>query len=65
MHLDAHGNRYIFGAFTDTSAMRYALKIEKERADTAVRTKQLQLEFLDMIVCLLHNNVTLTNRQGT
>lgn len=55
IHTDDAGISYIFGAFSDASAMRYALKIEKERADAAVSTKQKQLEFLDMIAHELRN----------
>lgn len=49
LYEDLTGTRYVFGVFTNTSATRYALNAEKERADTAVRMKQQQLAFLDMI----------------
>ncbi|CCG84217.1 protein of unknown function [Taphrina deformans PYCC 5710] len=55
MHEDDAGNKFIFGAFSDSSAIKYALKVEKERADAAIKTKQQQQEFLDMIAHELRN----------
>ena len=53
--LDRYGNPHIFGSFQDISAMKYSLQMEKERADEAVKTKQQQLEFIDMIAHELRN----------
>ncbi|BFZ53601.1 cAMP-dependent protein kinase subunit [Savitreella phatthalungensis] len=52
---DSHGNRFIFGHFTNVSPQKYAQRIESARADDAVKMRTQQLEFIDMIAHELRN----------